>query len=158
MKAKLLDWLGTPVEPAGYCGRIAFDVPDTAQGIWVRDGWMNRWEDHGLSLVYSNTNASQGAISIGHALNSTWDSRVYLFSRRDSGFMNRNFSKVTNDGSIYYYYCNGFEYSTGYDKVILIKMNGERGLYMQFINHSGSLLPAAPTTLYNETKTVHYSC
>ncbi|RLI63409.1 MAG: hypothetical protein DRO63_08490 [Candidatus Gerdarchaeota archaeon] len=72
-------WSGTPVEPAGYCGPIAFDIPDTAQGIWVRDGWMNRWEDHGLSLVYSNTNASQGAISIGHALNSTWDSRVYLF-------------------------------------------------------------------------------
>ncbi|MCF2144503.1 MAG: hypothetical protein K9W42_12455 [Candidatus Heimdallarchaeota archaeon] len=157
MKTKLRDWGGTPVEPVGYCGRIAFDVPNTAQGIWVRDGWENRPEDHGLALVYYNINASMGAISIGYALNSTWDSRVYLFSPKNSGFMNRNFSHITNDGNIYYYYCKGFEYSTSYDKVILLKMDGSRGLYLQFIDHCGSLLPNDPTILYNETSAIHYS-
>lgn len=157
MQAKLLDWTGEPVFPANYCGRIAFDVPDTAQGIWVRDGWTNRVEDNGLALVYNNHNASQSAFSIGYALDSTWDSRVYFFDPKDTGFMNRNYSQVTNDGNIYYYYCENFNIGPDYDRVILIKMDGNRALYLQYIDKDGIALPADPTVLYDETLAIHYT-
>jgi hypothetical protein len=155
--AKVAGWGGQPTDPPEYGGKIDFDIANTAQGIWLRDGWTTRREDNGLSLVYSNFNASKGAISVGYALDSSWDSQVYLFNPQNNGFMNRNFSQVTNDGNIYYYYCEGFEYGTGYDQVVLLKMIGNRALYIQYIDQSGSLLPADPTVLFDELSAIYYT-
>jgi len=94
------------------------------------DGWTIRIEDNGLALVYNNHNASQSAFSIGYALNSSWDTTVYFFSPTDTGFLNRNFSQVTNDGNIYFYYCDGFDFGPDYDRVISLKMDGDRALYI----------------------------
>ncbi len=159
LKEALLDKLGGwggPVYPLGYCGKIDFDVPNTAQGIWGREGWTGyEAEERGLALVYCNINASKGVISIGNAENSTWDKRVQRFNPTNSGFMNRNFSQVTNDGNIYYYFCEEFSYPFYYNKVILIKMIGDRELLLQVIDNA-TTLPADPTSLFNESLAVHY--
>ncbi|MBD3190802.1 MAG: hypothetical protein GF308_09170 [Candidatus Heimdallarchaeota archaeon] len=155
LETKVLTYGGTPTDPPGYCGKIDFDIPDTAQGIWVREGWDTRVEDNGLALVYNNFNASQGAISIGYALNSSWDSRVYYFNPTNSGFMNRNFSQITNDGNIYYYLCEGFGWSGSYYKVVMIKMIGNQELLLQVIE-SSSPLPNDPTPLFDELLAVRY--
>ncbi|HUT79800.1 MAG TPA: hypothetical protein VMZ29_01250 [Candidatus Bathyarchaeia archaeon] len=153
--AKLGGWMG--LDPPGYCGRIDFDVPNTAQGIWTTVGYTGQNpEEFGLALVYNNFNASMAAISIGNAGNSTWDSRVYDFSPRNSGNLNRNFSQVTNDGAIYYYLCNGFEFGLIYTKAILIKMTGDRSLLLQFVDRNGLEIPSDPTTLFDEELAVAY--
>ncbi|NHJ85499.1 MAG: hypothetical protein FK734_08555 [Asgard group archaeon] len=157
MITKLNAWGGIPVYPPGYCGRIAFDVAGTAQGIWKREGWSgNEAEERGLSLVYSNLNASMGAISIGNAENDTWDKRAYYFSPAESGFRNRNFSQVTPDGNIYYYFCNEFTSGSDYTKVILIKMTAERELYLHFIDTGGIPLPSDPSSLFDQMLAVKY--
>lgn len=159
LKAALLDklagWSG-PVDPPNYCGKIDFDVPNTAQGIWCREGWSgHEAEERGLALVYDNINASKGVISIGNAENPSWDRSTQRFSPTNSGFMNRNFSQVTNDGNIYYYFCEEFGSPSFYNKVILIKMIGDRELLLQVIDN-GTTLPADPTSLFDESLAVHY--
>ncbi|MHA1410328.1 MAG: hypothetical protein ACTSQY_08510, partial [Candidatus Odinarchaeia archaeon] len=156
MEAKLTQWDGSPVYPAGYCGKIDFDVAGTAQGIWTRSDYVDRAEDYGLSLVYSNFNASKGAISIGLAGNSSWDSAVYTFNPAGDGYRNRVFDEVTNDGHIYYYFCDEFETGSGYTKVILLKMTGDRSIRLQFIDNGGSVLPDDPTSFWDESESILY--
>ncbi|MCK5183599.1 MAG: hypothetical protein KAQ95_04780 [Candidatus Heimdallarchaeota archaeon] len=155
LHAELGGWIA--VDPPGYCGKIDFDVPNTAQGIWQKEVWSgDSTEEFGLALVYSNFNASKGAFSIADAGNSTWDKNVYYFTPTDIGFMNRNFSQVTNDGNIYYYLCEEFKTGMIYTKVILIKMTADRELYLQFIDQDGVEIPADPTVLYNQALAIKY--
>ncbi|NHK32308.1 MAG: hypothetical protein FK730_13215 [Asgard group archaeon] len=154
MMAKLGNWEGNPTVPVGYCGKIDFDIPNTAQGIWRREGFDN-YELNGLALVYDNFNSSQGAISIGLAGNSTWDGEVYYFNPTTSDLRNRQFDQVTNDGNIYYYYCNPQYDSSGYYKVILIKMTSNQELLLQFIDH-GPPTPIDPISLFDIAKIVTY--
>ncbi|NHJ33023.1 MAG: hypothetical protein FK732_09175 [Asgard group archaeon] len=155
LKAKIGGWI--PVDPPGYCGKIDFDVPNTAQGIWYsEDHGQDGAEEFGLALVYSNFNISKGAFSIGDAGNSTWDKNVYYFTPTDSGFLNRNFSQLTNDGNVYYYLCEEFKTGMIYTKTILIKMTADEELYLQFIDQDGVELPPVPTSLYNQALAVRY--
>lgn len=155
LQAKMGGWI--PVDPPGYCGKINFDVLNTAQGIWYREGWSGEdAEEFGLALVYSNFNVSKGAFSIGDAGNSSWDKNVYHFTPTDNGFLNRNFSQVTNDGNVYYYLCEEFKMGMIYTKVILIKMTADRELYLQFIDQDGVEIPPVPTSLYNQALAVKY--
>ncbi len=156
MEAKLLRWGGIPVEPAGYSGQIEFDVPDHAQGIWVREDWSNRAEDNGLALVYNNFNASEGAISVGLAGNSSWDSRVYYFHPAGSGFRNRNFSQVSNDGNVYYYFSEYFKSGSIYTKVVLLKMTGSREILLHFIDYGTGEVPSDPSSLFNASEAIKY--
>jgi len=156
MFAMLKSWDNKSVFPANYCGKIDFDVADTAQGIWTREDYINRAEDYGLSLVYHNFNASMGAISIGYAGNSSWDSNVYTFTPMEDGFRNRKFDEVTYDGNVYYYFCREFRIGTTYTKVILIKMTGNRSLRLQFIDNNGNPLPSDPRSLWNEALSILY--
>ncbi|MHA1130600.1 MAG: hypothetical protein ACTSQQ_07295 [Candidatus Helarchaeota archaeon] len=156
MELKLTDWSGIPVYPANYCGRIEFDVPNTAQGIWTRHDYVDRAEDYGLSLVYNNFNASQGAISIGYAGNSSWDSQVYTFNPTEEGYSNRKFDEVTADGHIYYYLCDQFLSGANYTKVILLKMVTNQQLRLQFIDYGIVPIPLNPTLLWNESNSILY--
>ena len=149
-------WDGTPVSPIGYCGRIDFDIENTVQGLWVREGYSgNEGEEYGLALVYSNFNANKGAFSIGNAGNVAWGKRTYYFNPIDSGFENRNFSQVTNDGNVYYYVCDGFSAGSDIYKVLLVKMNGNRELLLQYVE-SASPITTNPQTLFSENNAVQY--
>ncbi|NHJ32673.1 MAG: hypothetical protein FK732_07415 [Asgard group archaeon] len=155
LKTKIGGWI--PVDPPGYCGKIDFDVPNTAQGIWEKEVWSgDSVEEFGLALVYSNFNISKGAFSIGDAGNDTWDKSVYYFEPTDAGYLNRNFSQITNDGNVYYYLCNEFKTGMIYTKVILIKLTANRELYLQFIDQGGVEIPPVPTSLYDQALAVKY--
>jgi len=157
MEAKLLKWGMYPVEPAGFCGRIDFDVADRAQGIWVKEDWSDRVEDYGLTLAYNNFNASEGAISIGLAGNSSWDSYVYFFHPVDSGFRNRNFSQVSNDRNVYYYFSENFKSGSIYTKVVLLKMTGNREILLQYIDRGTGEIPSDPSSLFNASEATRYT-
>jgi hypothetical protein len=157
MFTKLNQWGTIPVVPANYCGRIDFDITDRAQGVWVKQGWVNRPEEYGLGLVYDNFNASRAAISLGFAGNSSWDSRVYTFTPVTMGFKNRQFSDISADGNIYYYLCNEFLSGMTYTKTILIKMTADRTLRFQFIDMEGSPVPPDPTVFWNESVSLLYT-
>ncbi len=155
LKAKIGGWI--PVDPPGYCGKIDFDVPNTAQGIWRREGYSSEdAEEFGLALVYSNFNISKGAFSIGDAGNDTWDKNVYFFEPTSTGFLNRNFSQITNDGNIYYYLSEQFKTGMIYTKVILIKMTADREIFLQFIDQDGIEIPIDPISLFDQVKAMKY--
>ncbi|MFW9923574.1 MAG: hypothetical protein ACFFDW_09855 [Candidatus Thorarchaeota archaeon] len=145
------------IDPPGYCGKIDFDVPDTAQGLWHREGWSNNEaEEYGLALVYNNINSSEGAISIGNAGEFDWDKNVYYFNPLELGSLNQRFDQVTNDGNIYYYFCFGFEFGSFFSKVILIKLIANDQLYLQFVNQNGVELPLDPSILFDDSLAVRY--
>src|SRR5271157_1918100 len=163
LKAKMVtylrDYLGNPVVPANYTGKIDWDVAGTVRGIWVRGDYTPgqiRAEDIGLSLVYSNYNASKGAISIGIAGNSTWDQNVYTFTPLHTGFANRAFADVTPDGNIYYYFCEQFGTPGSYTKVILLKMDDASHVRLQFVNNGLTPLPADPRSFWCQSASVVY--
>ena len=154
--ALLKYWDGTPVDPSGYCGKIDFDVENTAQGVWAREGFGGHdAEEYGLALVYSNFNASKGAFSVGNAENPSWDKRTYYFNPEDSGYLNRNFSQVTYDNNVYYYICDYFGNGIDVYKVLLLKMTANNELLLQFVE-STSPLTSNLQSLFDANNAVHY--
>ncbi len=163
MEAYLKDYAGNPVDPANYCGKIDFDIAGTVQGIWVRGDYTpgsTRAEDIGLSLVYSNFNASKGAISIGIAGSTSgtfaWDENVYTFTPLSSGYGNRSFNAITPDGNVYFYFCEQFGSGGSYTKVILIKMVDANHVSLQFIDNGGTPLPSDPRSLWSDPAAITY--
>jgi hypothetical protein len=164
MKPLLKDYSGNPVDPAGYCGKIDFDVGGTAQGILVRGDYSpsgsTRAEDIGLALVYSNFNASKAAISIGiagsNATTYAWDESVYTFTPAHAGYGNRAFDEVTADGNVYYYFCEQFGTPGSYIKAILVKMDDASHVRLQFVDNGGLPLPSNPSVNWSEPASVVY--
>jgi len=84
------------------CGTIAQDAPGTAQGIWFAEGITGFYpEDPNLALVHDNIEPNKGAFSMGPPVNGA--SQLFYFDPTHSGLDNREFSEVTDDGSIYCY-------------------------------------------------------
>ncbi|NHJ49547.1 MAG: hypothetical protein FK733_17285 [Asgard group archaeon] len=155
LKDKLQDYWYNPVDPLGYEGRVDFDIHNTAQGLWVRADYTGRAEENGLALVYFNFNASQPVFSIGFAGNSSWDSNVYKYRPKDSGFQDRLFANVTNDDNVYSYIIADI-WGTNYDKAILMKMTSERELLFMFIDPGGLPLPPDLSSLFDEEQAIRY--
>ena len=90
------------IEP--LCGKVDWDIAGTAQGNWfVKDTqgpFFN--EDPHLALVYDNINPNLAVISLGNSFESNGiNSKKYTFTPNDSGFVNRKFKDITNDGNVY---------------------------------------------------------
>jgi len=82
------------------CGEVNQDLAGTAQGNWftgvattMHDGWDNH-----LALVHDNVDPSTAAISIGGVFS---EPGVWLFTPGPSGQINRDFSSVKPDGTVY---------------------------------------------------------
>ncbi|MEX2680481.1 MAG: hypothetical protein Q6373_002690 [Candidatus Sigynarchaeota archaeon] len=165
METYLRNWDQTPVDPANYCGKIAFDVAGTSQGIWTRGDYSpsgsTRAEEIGLALVRSNFNASVGAISIGIAGSSSgthgWDEHVYTFTPTHSGLCNRDFKEVMPGASIYFYFCDQFGAPGSYTKAILLKMVDASHVRIQFVDNGGTPLPADPAAYWSEAASIVYT-
>ncbi len=83
-------------------GEINQDITATAMGNWVRQGFPRSPEDNNIALVKDNIDPSKQAISTGVALPGL-PSGVYYFVPQSSGFTNRNFAEVKQDGNTYCY-------------------------------------------------------
>lgn len=164
MQLYLRDYALNPVDPPGYGGKIDFDVAGTAQGIWVRGDYTSsgstRAEDVGLALVYSNFNASKGAISIVIAGASsgtyTWDEAVYMFAPAHVGFQNRAFDEITPSSSIYYYFYEGAGTPGAYTKAILLRMDDASHVRIQFVDNGAIALPTDPSVNWSTPASVVY--
>jgi len=92
------------VEPV--CGEIMLDITGTVQGDWFPSGVSGAIpEDMDLALVFDNVDPTVPIFSVGRSTLSALsvDVNVYTFSPRTSGTVNREFSGVTADGSVYCY-------------------------------------------------------
>ncbi len=159
LEGYLKDYAGNSVVPAGFCGKIDFDIPGTAQGIWVRPDYRpgrNRAEDIGLALVYDNFNASKGAISIGMAGDYTWDESVYAFTPTHSGYANRAFGEVKPDGNLYYYLLDPFGPANDSTKAVLIRMDDANHLRLQFVSTDQAPSPADPRAQWSTPASILY--
>lgn len=85
------------------CGEVMQDVKDTLQGNWffedVKIGQPSEWTQH-LSFAHDNSDPSKAVISIGGVFT---DASRWIFTPKDSGFVDREFRNVTSDGNIYCY-------------------------------------------------------
>jgi hypothetical protein len=86
------------VEPR--CGEVNQDLAGTAQGNWFSgiDTTMHERWDHHLALVHDNVDPSTAAISIGGIVS---EPVVWYFAPEVSGQINRDFTSVKPDGTIY---------------------------------------------------------
>jgi hypothetical protein len=151
------DYTGGSVDPENFHGRLAYDVNNTAQGVWVRDGYdrsLYAADEHaGLALVRSNINQTRGAISIGNAVDSpddvVWDCWAYFFTIEHSGYRNRDFEEVLfdeeNPEDTYYYYILEQREGTWYWRAILLRMMSNQSVRIQFIDYGEALDWVEPT-------------
>lgn len=91
------------IEPV--CGTIEVDIKGAARGHWFsRDHTQYSLEDKNLALVNDNKNPLQQAFSMGNSGESKgYKSGVNFFMPKNSGNVNRDFSEVKPDGSVYCY-------------------------------------------------------
>lgn len=105
---QLKDRLGTPdggqkrtAEP--ICGTANWDLPGTAQGVWIAKGEQYvAHENPHLALAYDNTDPTIGVISMGNSAESkgfNWG--TYNFKPQTSGLVNRDFKDIKADGKTY---------------------------------------------------------
>jgi hypothetical protein len=83
-------------------GEFLLDIAGTAQGNWIKQGGSKNPEDNNIALVKDNVTPTQPAFSVGSALPGL-NSGVYFFDIQNSGLINRKFTDVTADGSVYCY-------------------------------------------------------
>ncbi len=92
------------IEP--ICGQVAQDIPDTAQGIWVKVGGEafadTNQEQYQLTLAYDNINPKTGVFAVGTSISDVPTS-IYTFTPASSGLVNRDFKDVKSDGNVYCY-------------------------------------------------------
>ncbi len=103
--ARLGDYFGErprTIEP--ICGEVEQDEPGTAQGKWYRAGTAVELspEDPHLALVHDNVDPSRGVFSVGTSVPGLGPN-AWFFAPQPSGGVNRDFSQVTADGTIYCY-------------------------------------------------------
>lgn len=83
------------------CGRIDFDVPGSAQGVWFRTGGTA--ENQGLVvLMTDNVLPTTLVFSIG-AIGSLTDGRAIYFPGSATGAVRRAFDQVRADGEVWCY-------------------------------------------------------
>lgn len=83
------------------CGTVAYDRPNTAQGLWYLSGSNDYGEEDHLALVPSNRSPDTvGVLSVGNA---EVGRDAYYFNFRDSGRVNRRFNEIGADGDVYCY-------------------------------------------------------
>lgn len=115
---------GGPEDP-DRCGAVFQDVLDTAQGAWFLAGISSTYpEDPHLALVYSNTHPSQAVFSVGTSIPNL-ESGLYVFTPTGSGVLNRAFSDVHANGTIYGYQVDRYE------GIILISMPDNDTLWIE---------------------------
>jgi hypothetical protein len=83
-------------------GTIDYDVPGTAQGIWLKAGEPMYPEDPHIALVYHNVDPDVSIFSIGIS-HAGLTSGPYTFASQDTGYVDRIFHGVKSDGHIYRY-------------------------------------------------------
>ncbi len=84
------------------CGRIDWDVAGTAQGNWYTKGFKGfSPEDTHLALAPHNYEVGEQTFSIGESIDGV-EADTYLFTPKDSGIINTDFSKVV-PGKTYCY-------------------------------------------------------
>ena len=102
------------IEPVD--GTIGYDVPGTAQGVWVNAAQPTSPESPHVALVPHNVDPTRMAVSMGTS-QPAFDPGLYLFTPTSSGTINRNPSQVTADGTTY---CFQFGQQQG---VLLVRLD-----------------------------------
>ncbi|TAL46856.1 hypothetical protein EPN87_04230 [archaeon] len=107
---------------APVCGQVAQDVPNTAQGIWVKVGGeafadVNQ-ESYQLTLAHDNIDPSTGVFVMGPSVTDVVAS-IYTFAPTSSGLVNRDFKDVKSDGNVYCYDVTTIYHDTTVNSFIL---------------------------------------
>lgn len=87
------------------CGTVEVDISGTAQGVWFYNlvGQV-QGEDPHLALAFDNIETDKQVFSVGNSASSAGiSSGRYSFVPKSSGKVNRDFSQVSADGSVYCY-------------------------------------------------------
>jgi len=97
-----LGYLTTRRTVSPVCGEVSQDVANTAQGAWIKAEGSANPEDPNLTLAHDNVEPGYGAIVVGTGLSGV-ERSTNFFSPTHSETVNREFSEVTNDGTVYCY-------------------------------------------------------
>lgn len=153
--AKTGSWDGKAMRTAEpIAGTYAQDLVGTVQGGWFRPGISarntNDWTPF-IALVHDYVDPTQPIFSIGTAFAGV-KMGLYSFLPKQEGFINREFSKVKNDGNTYCYdnFING--HSTGnlplnpLAGIMLAALTDEHTLKMEYQPNNTSCTSGQPFT------------
>jgi len=118
------------------CGTTEVDIAGTAQGVWFYNlQGQVRQEDPHLALVFDNLETDKQIFSVGtSAKGAGIPSGTFYFAPQGMGRVNRDFSQVTADGSVYCY--NSGQRNGGTTKSILLTMPSAEKLRIKSFAYS----------------------
>lgn len=104
------------------CGTVEVDIAGTAQGVWFYNlTGQVQGEDTHLALAFDNIQTDKQIFSVGTSASSAGiPTGAYSFVPKTEGKVNRDFSQVTADGTVYCYDTQGI--SNAGSKSILLTM------------------------------------
>jgi hypothetical protein len=125
-------------------GEYNYDLPGTAMGNWIKQGFPRTPEDNNIALVKDNVTPSIQVFSAGNTLPGL-SPGTYYFKPQSSGFINRNFAEVTGDGNIYCYTLDLLGFINTGNSIpstsIIIRLDGSTSLSAEKRNCDCSCLP-----------------
>ncbi|MCK5147947.1 hypothetical protein KAR48_14415 [bacterium] len=105
-------------------GRVNFNSPGTAQGIWFRTGAPLFPENQHIALVYHNADPDVPIISVGTSQTGL-PSGEYSFTPTDTGLANRHFVDVVSNGQVYTYRIHYPTPTWFFEYILLVQMISE---------------------------------
>ncbi|SHJ26642.1 hypothetical protein [Pseudozobellia thermophila] len=112
------------------CGEYNYEIPNTASGIWKKQGLPLYPEDMQVALVKDNIQPEFPVFSISNSLTGL-SSGVYYFDVQNTGVVNRKFEDVKSDGNTYCYDLKYKNTSTILGSMIL-KMSDDTTLDLEY--------------------------
>ncbi len=113
------------------CGKVDYDLADTARGIWVLPNQSTMDERNLLTLAPHNYR--DGKQTIGNGTDANSATNAFAFTPTSTGQVNRDFAQVRADGTTFCYdtFINARIGTVAQGSIVLIKLTGKSALSIE---------------------------
>lgn len=115
------------------CGRIDQDIVGSLQGRWRAEKMeQTTAEDQHVALVHDHLEPQRAVISMGTSLRkSGLKAGLYYFKLKETGYVNRDFGTVTEQGRIFCYQGLQDKQGQAIQRIVLVELVDDKSIKME---------------------------
>lgn len=115
------------------CGRIDQDIVGSLQGRWRAERMeQTTAEDQHVALVHDELEPQRAVISMGTSLRkSGLKAGLYYFKRKETGYVNRDFGTVTEQGRVFCYQGLQDKQGQAIQRIVLVELVDDKSIKME---------------------------